>query len=139
MDPIIIRRSVVDQVANHYAANYTQEEIGRRSVRELAAVYEVSEDTARRALRIADGLLAQRGLTLTVAEGRSGWKVEPTDQERTFALTCISRLTAMSHELARYKTKAQATTHRDPDTSRAFEDCGVAIEMAVQSLSDLTV
>jgi hypothetical protein len=133
MDPIEIRRSVASQIAAHYLANY--EEIGAKSVKELALLYTVSEPTAHQALRIVDEHLAADGKTLLIPEGRKAWRVEPTASEREMAVSARGRLTAIAHELDRYRRKGAATSDRDPAVSRAFEDCTVAVSLAVESLT----
>lgn len=133
MDPIDIRRSVAAQMASHYVANY--QEIGPKSVKELAAHYGVSEETARRASREADNRFATMGLTLTVAEGRNAWRFAPTSDESEFARSTRGRLSAMGNELMRYVAKAEQCAKRDERFTRAFGDCRVAIELAVEALA----
>lgn len=137
MEPIHIRRSVADQIAAHYVANV--DELGAQSVKELTALYGASESTVHQAMRLADGLLAATGRTLTVAEGRTGWRIAPTSSELEFAVSTRGRVTAMLHEVSRYRTKGAATGERDEHVSRAFSDCEAALELAAEALVEIAV
>lgn len=135
MNPIFIQRSVAEQFADWYVDS--MDELGAQSVKELAAQAEISEATVRHGLRIADSRLAAQGKTLTVAEGRNAWRVEPTESERAFAVSARGRLAAIASEVTRYKAKGEATAVRDEQVSRAFSDAEIALGMAVEAFDSL--
>jgi len=134
MDPFIIRRGIAGQIANHYVANYT--EVGPQSIRELARLYGCSDETMRSAMRMAESLLRGLGRTPTVPEGHKAWRIEVTDDQRTFVASTVGRIKAMASELARYTADEIAVT--DADTQRLFGDVPVAVELLVESLNELT-
>lgn len=132
MEPFTLYRSAAGQVAEHFVRNI--DEIGPRSIKELCVIYNVGPETARNAMRLADGLLVAQGRTLTVPDGRDAWRMKPTKNEMDLAITTRTRMTAMMREIGRYRAKGEATSERDPSVTRAFGDCYAALELAVEAL-----
>jgi hypothetical protein len=108
--------------------------MGPQSVRQLRDLYGVSEATVKKALQKADLRFAPQGKTLVVPESRTGWKVEPTSEVRVLARSTIPRITAMSHEVMRYVSKARACSNQDGTMTRSLEDFKVALDTILASL-----
>jgi len=131
-----VRRSLVDQVTDHYLANY--EEIGRVTHDDLADIYGTSKGLVRRALEGAETRLNTAGRSVTRARRSDGWLREVTDDLVAWQVSTHDRLVAITVETGKLAHFEGALTQTASGLTVVWEGLSLSASDALDTLEAIT-